>query len=72
MDRARHKSCFWPWERLDPADDMGDDNERNILALLFASRSTVTAVLLVVADESLSGSVSGMGVLSDDCTRWTR
>jgi hypothetical protein len=73
IERARHRSCFWPCERLDPADAIGDDRERKILTLLFVSRSTVTAVLLVVADDSAMGcSASGMGVLSEDGTRCTR
>ena len=73
IERARHKSCFWPCERLDPADEMGEDSERKMFALLFVSTSTLTAVLLVVADDSATGcSVSGMDVLAEDGTRWTR
>ena len=70
IERARHKSCFWPCERLEPAEEIGEDSERKMLVLLFASKSTVTAVLLVVAEDSATAcSVSGMGVLAEDGTR---
>lgn len=70
IERARQSSCFWPCDKFDPEDEMGEDRERKIFVFPFASRSTVTAVLLVVADDSATGcSGPGIGVLSEDGTR---
>lgn len=67
MARAKQRSCFCPFERLDPAAEMGELKELKMLALPLTSVS-VTDLLLV--DDSVA--CSGTGVLSDDGIRCTR
>lgn len=62
MARARHRSCFWPCERLDPPVEMGAERERKMF--LFSAE----LVSVLAAEEAGFG--FGVGVL--DAIRWTR
>ena len=68
MARARQRSCFWPWERLDPDAEMGEAKLRNTLVFSFTPDSLPTAV--VVPDSVVED--SGTGVLSVEGIRCTR
>lgn len=62
MARARQRSCFWPWERLDPPEAMGAERERKMF--LFSG-----GLVRVLVSEDV-GAVMGVGEL--DAIRWTR
>lgn len=73
MARAKQRSCFWPWERLAPAEEMGELSERKMFVFSFAAGSAAVREVALLAPSpsvELSGtSSSGTGVLSALGTR---
>ena len=75
MARARQRSCFCPWERLLPPEEIGWDRERNGLLFSLVDVASTTVLLSVLepgSSELAVVSSSGTGVLSADGIRWTR
>ena len=78
MARARQRSCFWPWLRLAPELEMGEERSRKMFVLPLRSPSLVPVVaiavvlLLLELDSTGVDSGAGMGVELMDGTRWTR
>ena len=74
MARARQRSCFWPWDRLAPEEEMGEVRERK---MFWFSLGAVVGSIAVEAGEdpaspSEEGGVaanSGTGVLSAEGMR---
>ena len=76
MARARQRSCFWPWERLAPAEEMGEESERKMFVFSFAAGSVAVREVALLAPSVGVGdsgtSSSGTGVLSAEGMRCTR
>ena len=77
MARARQRSCFWPWERLAPEEEMGDVSERKMLVFSFGASSVAVAdeaelgSSVAAVEDSAVTSGSGTGVVSVEGMRWT-
>lgn len=71
MARARQRSCFCPWERFSPPEDMGDERFRKILRFSSTGSAAVVEELLLPSAGVSATESSGTGVLLAEGIRWT-
>src|SRR5579862_4774859 len=76
--RARHRSCFWPCERLEPEDVMAEERLRKMFWFIGGVLGGVTAassLMITVGESALAiggGCVAGVPSSESDPMSWTR